>query len=190
MKKVLYGLFAVVLVAVLVLGILYINVTTSQTTSQNADSNESDFVPAVGDDPYSNVETQVFVASHFAFAHPRDWKPTEEPGTGLVNLGIPVGGILVQTISFENGNYDNIISISKSLPDLSAEGYVTLVDRDGYLRSRFNEQTNVETYEFFAPGRTDQEVVVLRVEVSRDTITGTGLDSYLFELFQGLTITS
>lgn len=194
MKRTVYVAFALVLVATFALVAVYF-VNKQKSTKKTSDTSSPpvtlEDLGAPSEDPYAKVDTAIYTSSDFAFRYPSTWRPTElDDGRGGVDIGIPAKGISTQVLGYETGNYDDIVAKSKDLVNLVKEDYIDLVDRKGYMSIVEDPVMKIDTIEFYAPGRTINEVLVLRVVVDKKVITGDGLDRYLKELFRGLTVVS
>jgi hypothetical protein len=189
MNKILFPLFGFMLIATIALGGVYFVMSRNQGSDLDTVAVQESPEFAQIDDAYSNLETAVFTSEYFAFEYPDTWKPeVVNQTTGEVDLGIPAVGVITQRLSFTSGNFENIRDTSDAAPGVVGGAVHTLIDREGYSRVIYNEDTEQETYEFYAPGRTSNEVVKLLVRVDKQQITSQGIGSYLVELFDGLTI--
>ena len=140
------------------------------------------------DNVFEEVETTIFVSESFAFEHPTDWSPRTSSESGTVNLGIPIEGVVRQEINYRSGDYDETVSVTESLPNFSGMSELYILDSRGQARSFYDESANRQTLEYIRPGRVAGEIVVMEVEIDRSLLVQPGLEPYLEELFEGLTL--
>ena len=176
-----------VLIFVVVGVYLLLTLSNSSRNSEEVELNDS----TVSDNPVASdtmikhfvgIETTEFESDLVRFTHPTDWSPSLDGD--VVSLGIPLEGVLNNTLVFKSGDVEQIKELSELGPDLLAKGFLTLkTSRDTFVREIFDVGTNVSTLEFITQGREEGEVLVMAVEFDRTELPTNDYDSVLFDVF-------